>query len=224
MTENLKDLFEDELKDMYNAEQQILKALPKLIKAARSDELREALENHLDETQGHKERLEKIFSTLGLPAKGKTCDGIKGILAEGDDMVGEAGDNVIDACIAAAAQKVEHYEWSSYGTLKTWAVLLGHDDIATLLEQSETEEKAADAKLTEIAESFANDEAMTGERHEEEEEATATRSRGGEEEGEEDEDEGSPARGRSRSTAGVKSTTEASRRRDRAEKPTRSSR
>ena len=211
MTENLKDLFEDELKDMYSAEQQILKALPKLIKAARSDELREALENHLDETQGQKERLEKIFSTLGLPAKSRTCEGIKGILAEGDEMVGEAGDQVIDACIAASAQKVEHYEWSSYGTLKTWAVLLGHDDIATLLEESETEEKAADARLTEIAESFANDEALTGEREDEEEETQSRGRRAGEEE---EEDEERPSR--SRTPVGVKSTTEATRRRDRA--------
>ena len=168
--DNLKDLYKEELKDTYSAEQQILKALPKLIKACRSDELREALENHLHETEDHKSRLEQCLAEVGLPAKGKTCDGMKGILAEGDDAVGDAEDDVIDATIIASAQKVEHYEIATYGCLRAWAEVLGMEDAVRLLTQTLDEEKAADAKLTEAAETFANTFAAQGEGMEDEDE------------------------------------------------------
>ena len=193
---NLKDLFQEELKDIYNGESQILKTLPKLIRAAQSDELRDALEQHLEETEGQKQRLEKIFSNLGIPAKGKTCEGLMGIIAEGDATLDEVGDAATDAAIVAAAQKVEHYEMATYGTLRTWAEQLGHDDAVTLLEQSLEEEKAADQKLTQLAESFVNEAAEGGEEGEEDGdfEASAT--------GEEVEEEvGVMARGRSGSSS-----------------------
>lgn len=168
--DNLKDLYKEELKDAYNAEQQILKALPKLIKACRSDELREALEHHLHETEDHKSRLEQCLAECGLPAKGKTCDGMKGILAEGDDAVGDAENDVIDATIIASAQKVEHYEIATYGCLRAWAEVLGMEDAVRLLTQTLDEEKAADAKLTEAAETFANAFAAQAEGTEDEDE------------------------------------------------------
>ena len=161
--DNLKDLYKEELKDAYNAEQQILKALPKLIKSCRSDELRDALENHLHQTEEHKTRLEQCLGEVGLPAKGKTCDGMKGIIAEGDDLVGDAEDDVMDATIIAAAQKVEHYEIATYGCLRTWAETLGLEHSVRLLQQTLDEEKEADAKLTEEADSFANAFAAQGE-------------------------------------------------------------
>lgn len=173
-TENLRKLFIEELKDIYSGETQILKALPKLAKAAHNDELRDALEEHLEASRGHKERLEKIFLDLGVPAKAKTCEGIKGIIAEGDNAIDDAGDAVIDACIIAAAQKVEHYEIATYGTLRTWAGLLGEDHAAGLLEQTLEEEKEADETLTQLAESFANAEAESGHEEEEGEEIEAS--------------------------------------------------
>ena len=217
---NLKDLFQEELKDIYNGESQILKTLPKLIRAAQSEELREALEQHLEETEGQKQRLETIFSNLGLPAKGKTCEGLKGIIEEGDSTLDEVEDAATDAAIVAAAQKVEHYEMATYGTLRTWAEHLGHDDVVNLLQQTLDEEKAADQKLTQIAESFVNEEAEAGEGDEDEGEEYSGRAVGEEEE----EEEGVVARGRSDSSSGSSSSgssrggsqgTQASRRRDR---------
>ncbi len=214
-TENLKKLFVEELKDMYSGEAQILKALPKLVKAAHNDELRDALEEHLEVSRGHKERLEKIFEELGIPAKAKTCEGLKGIIAEGDSTVEEAGDKVIDAAIIASAQKVEHYEMATYGTLRTWAQQIGEDRAASLLEQTLNEEKEADSKLTELAESFANAEAESGEEEEEEEV-------GGETEeldfgAEHEEEEVTARRGPGRPKKNASSTTSA-RRRDRSAK------
>jgi ferritin-like metal-binding protein YciE len=207
--DNLKDLFEEELKDLYNAEGQILKALPKLIRAARSRELRDALQNHLQETEQQKQRLERIFTDLGLPAKGKNCEGMKGIIEEGDSMVEEAGEKVIDACIIAAAQKVEHYEWASYGTVRTYADMLGHEDAVELLQESLDEEQAADETLTKLAEAFANEQALSGAEGEEDEAGA----RSSEESEEEEETVG--ARGRAKQSTGSSQGTSASRRRDR---------
>jgi len=208
--DNLKDLFQEELKDLYSAESQILKAMPKLIRAARSRELRDALQNHLRETEQQKQRLERIFTDLGLPAKSKTCEGMKGILVEGDSMVEEAGEKVIDACIIAAAQKVEHYEWASYGTVRTYADMLGHEEAVELLQETLDEEQAADETLTKLAEAFANEQAMSGEEGEEDE--GESRARSSEESEEEEETVGARSRGRpSGSTQGAP----ANRRRDR---------
>jgi len=158
--ESLADLLQDELKDIYDAEKQLTKALPKLAKKATNEQLREAIEQHLQETEGHVERVEQAFEMLGLPAKGKKCEGMQHLIAEGNDMIGDAEeDGTRDALMIAAAQKVEHYEIAAYGTLRTWANLLGKTDAAAIFEEILEEEKAADAKLTEIAESFVNEEA-----------------------------------------------------------------
>ena len=149
----LSDLYVEELRDLYNAERQILKALPKMIKAASRDELKEALESHRQETEGHVSRLEQIFEYLGKNAKGKTCHGMEGVLSEGAELIEEDPDpEVLDAGIIAAAQRVEHYEIAAYGTARTYAQILGEDDAATLLEQTLEEEKATDERLTSIAE------------------------------------------------------------------------
>ena len=166
--ENLKDLLEDELKDLYHAEGQILKALPKLVKAAQDEDLRQAFEDHLEETRGQKERLEQVFEMLGIPAKGKPCEGMKGIIEEGDELMEEIEGAVTDAALIAAAQKVEHYEIASYGCVRTWAMALGEDEVATLLQQTLDEEKAADVKLTEIATTCANRAAEEGDEEGEE--------------------------------------------------------
>lgn len=159
-TMTLHDLFLDELRDIYNAERQITKALPKMIKATSHDELRSALENHLEETEGQIERLDEIFSTLGEKARGKTCDGMAGIIEEGKKVLEQkADDETKDAAVVAAAQRVEHYEIAAYGTLVAWANAMGHDDVASLLEASLEEEKAADEKLTQVAESGLNEQA-----------------------------------------------------------------
>jgi ferritin-like metal-binding protein YciE len=176
--ESLQDLMQDELKDIYDAEKQLTKALPKLAKKASNEQLRDAIEQHLQETEGHIERLDQVFDLLGLPARGKKCEGMQHLIAEGNDMISEAEeDSTRDAVMIASAQKVEHYEIASYGTLRTWANLLGKSEVAALLEETLEEEKQADAKLTEIAESFVNEQAA---------------SEGEDEEGE----EGRPARGR----------------------------
>src|SRR6201986_4934085 len=131
---DLNDLFVDTLKDIYYAEKQIYKSLPKMAKAASSDQLRAAFEKHHDETEGQIERLEKIFELLGKPARGKKCDAIEGILDEGKEIMEEYKDApALDAGLLAAAQAIEHYEISRYGTLKTWAEELGHADAAKLL-------------------------------------------------------------------------------------------
>lgn len=160
MDNDLHELFLDELEDMLHAEQQITKALPKLIKVTESDELRTALEAHLEETNGHVSRLEQVFESLDEKSKAKTCKGMKGILDEGDEIVKEMKEtSALDAAIIASAQKVEHYEIASYGTLIAWAEQMGHADAARLLKETLQEEKAADEKLSEIALSTANHEA-----------------------------------------------------------------
>jgi len=157
----LSDLFEDELRDVYDAEKQILKALPKIIKASSNDELRQALSSHLEETRGQVQRLERAFESLDLKPKGKHCAGMAGILEEGSDLLEEDGDDaVLDAAFIAGCQRVEHYEITAYGTLMAWAKLLGYRDAFNLLKANEQEEKAADAKLSKLAESTVNQQAV----------------------------------------------------------------
>jgi ferritin-like metal-binding protein YciE len=161
--DSLEPLFVEELRDIYNAENQLIKALPKMAKAASSAELKSAFEEHLEQTRGHVERIEEIFEELGKPAKGKTCKAMKGLIEEGSEMMEEDGeDSVIDAAIIAAAQKVEHYEIASYGTVRAWAAQLGKDDAVDLLQQTLDEESEANEKLTELAESAINVEAEAG--------------------------------------------------------------
>jgi ferritin-like metal-binding protein YciE len=154
---NLNDLFLDTLKDIYYAEKQILKALPKMAKAAHSDKLRAAFEKHHGETEGQVERLEQVFELMDKPARGKTCDAIQGILDEGKEIMDEyKGSEVLDAGMIAAAQAVEHYEISRYGTLKQWANQLGIKDAVRLLDQTLQEEKKTDENLTSLAEAAVN--------------------------------------------------------------------
>ncbi len=151
---SLQDLLMDELKDLYSAEKQITKALPKLVKAASSPDLRDAFQTHLEETNGHVERLEKVFEILGKKGTGKTCEGMKGVLAEGSEVAGEIGKGELrDAGLITAAQRVEHYEIAAYGGVREYAKLLGHSDIVQLLEATLKEEEAADKKLTTVAKS-----------------------------------------------------------------------
>jgi ferritin-like metal-binding protein YciE len=157
---NLSALFLDTLKDIYYAEKQIYKSLPKMAKAASSDQLRNAFEKHHDETEGHIERLEKIFNLLGKPARGKKCDAIEGILDEGEEIMDEYKDApALDAGLLAAAQAVEHYEISRYGTLKSWADKLSMNEAVKLLDQTLAEEKKTDDTLSKIAVSAVNAEA-----------------------------------------------------------------
>ena len=157
---DLNELFLDTLKDIYYAEKQILKALPKMAKAATSDKLRAAFEKHQDETEGQIGRLEQIFDLLGKPARGKKCDAIEGILDEGKEIMEEyKGCEALDAGLLAAAQAVEHYEISRYGTLRTWARELGLEEAADLLQETLSEEEATDEALTEIAETVVNQKA-----------------------------------------------------------------
>ena len=150
--ESLRDLFVDELKDLYSAENQILKALPKMIKKAASKELKSGFEQHLKETQGHVERLEKIFQELDESPRGKKCKGMEGIIADGKEWMEEdAEPEVMDAGLIGAAQHVEHYEMAGYGCVRTYAELLGHSNFADLLQQTLDEEKATDEKLTQLA-------------------------------------------------------------------------
>ena len=149
--ENLQELFVEELRDVYDAEKQITKALPKMAKAVESDELRAAFEEHLDITRMQINRLEEVFKSLGLAARGKTCDGMKGLLEEGQSHMEELDGSTLDAALIGAAQRVEHYEIAAYGTLATWADLLGYQDAKDLLGQTLEEEKEADEKLTGIA-------------------------------------------------------------------------
>jgi ferritin-like metal-binding protein YciE len=154
---NLNDLFLDTLKDIYYAEKQILKALPKMAKAAQSDKLRAAFEKHHGETEGQVERLEKIFELIDKPARGKTCDAIQGILEEGKEIMDEyKGSEALDAGMLAGAQAVEHYEISRYGTLKQWAQQLGLQDAVRLLDETLQEEKKTDETLTSLAKAAVN--------------------------------------------------------------------
>jgi ferritin-like metal-binding protein YciE len=148
----LKELYIDELKDIYNAENQLVKALPKMAKAANSEELRTGFEEHLEQTRGHVQRLEQIFKELGEKPSGKKCKGMEGLVAEGQEMMGEDfEDDLMDAALISAAQRVEHYEIAAYGTVRTYAELLGEDTAAQLLEQTLEEEKETDQKLTDMA-------------------------------------------------------------------------
>ena len=160
---NLDDLFLEELKDIYHAEIQLVKALPKIARKVSSDKLRETIEQHWEETKTHVERLEEIFEKLGQSPKTKTCEAMKGLLDEGDEILSAtAEDAVRDAGIICAAQKVEHYEIASYGCLRTFATLLGREDVTELLDQTLEEEKHADQILTQIAENEINVEASAG--------------------------------------------------------------
>jgi ferritin-like metal-binding protein YciE len=157
----LKDLFVDELKDLYSAETQIVKALPKMAEAASTPQLKQAFEQHLQQTQGHVQRLEQIFSKMGENGKGKVCKGMQGLLAEGDERISEKGEpSVKDAGLIADAQRVEHYEIAAYGSARTYAERLGEREAASLLEQTLNEEKQADEKLTQVAEGLVNQQAQ----------------------------------------------------------------
>ena len=148
----LKELYVDELKDIYNAENQLVKALPKMAKAATSDDLRTGFEEHLEQTRGHVQRLEQIFKALGEKPTGKKCKGMEGLVAEGQEMMDEDfEDDLMDAALISAAQRVEHYEIAAYGTVRTYAELLGEDEAVTLLEQTLEEEKETDQKLSDLA-------------------------------------------------------------------------
>ncbi len=150
----LEELLMNELKDLYSAEKQIVRALPKLAKAASTPALQQALQNHLEETRGQVERLEQIADIVGKKLTGKTCNGMKGVLEEGSEVLEEVEEgSVRDAAMIGAAQRVEHYEMAGYGTARDFARLLGLDDVAELLEQTLKEEKAANQKLTAISKS-----------------------------------------------------------------------
>lgn len=160
---DLESLFVHELKDLHSAETQLIKALPKMAKAAKSNDLRSAFESHLKETEQQVERLEKILSGLDAKAGGQKCKGMEGLIAEGESVIKDAqGDAVIDAALIAAAQRVEHYEVAGYGCARTFAQRLGHNDAADLLEKSLQEEEQADKKLTQVAEKSANERAVAG--------------------------------------------------------------
>jgi ferritin-like metal-binding protein YciE len=166
----LKELYIDELRDLYNAENQLLKAIPKMAKASTSDDLRQGFEAHLEQTKGHVQRLEQIFKELGEKPSGKKCKAMEGLVAEGAETLGEDyEDEVMDAAIIGAAQRIEHYEIAAYGTVRTFAELLGEETAVQLLEQTLEEEKETDQKLTDLA-SEINVEAM-GENSGEEEDS-----------------------------------------------------
>ena len=184
--DNLREALVEELRDLYNAEKQLVKALPKMAKGANSDELREAFESHLEETEGQVVRLERVFELLDEKPRGKHCAGMAGLIEEGSEKLQEdMEDSVLDASLIAAAQKVEHYEISGYGTLIAWAEALGLNEVVEVLNETLEEEKAADEKLSALAESGINQAATAGESEEEsddmeddeEEETTSARSR-----------------------------------------------
>lgn len=172
----LRELYIDELKDLYNAETQLVKALPKLAKAASSEELRQGFEDHLEQTKEHVERLEKIFESLDESPKGKKCAGMEGLIKEGSEAMEEDYEGaVMDAALIGAAQRVEHYEIAGYGTASEFANLLGEEDHASLLKQTLEEEKETDEKLTELAKTI-NSQANEGEESEEAEEGMEAQS------------------------------------------------
>ena len=155
--DSLEKLFIEELKDIYNAEKQLTRALPRMAKAAESPELEQAFTKHLKETEGQIQRLERVFKELGQAARGKKCKGMEGLIEEGKEMMEEEGEpEVLDAALIASAQKVEHYEIAAYGCLRTYAELLGYSEAAQLLQQNLEEEEAADKKLTQLGESGLN--------------------------------------------------------------------
>jgi ferritin-like metal-binding protein YciE len=184
--DTLQELYLEQLQDIYDAEKQLTKALPKMAKSATNDELKAAFEQHLEQTEEHVSRLERVFEELGEKPKGKKCKAMQGLLEEGKEMMEEdASEEVMDAGLIGAAQKVEHYEIATYGTLRTYAELLGFDDQADLLQETLDEEKDTDENLTELAVSCVNLEAEEGEDEEEEEE-----------EGEENTEKAQPAKGK----------------------------
>ena len=155
----LKDVYVDELRDLYSAEQQLIKALPKMAKAATSEDLRQGFEEHLEQTKGHAQRLEEIFQALGESIKGKKCKGMEGIVAEGAEVISEDYEGAaMDAAIISAAQRVEHYEIAGYGSVHAYATILGETEAANLLERTLNEEKETDQKLTDLSETI-NEEA-----------------------------------------------------------------
>ena len=159
--QTLDDLYTDMLKDLYSAEKQLVKALPKLAKNAQSSDLQRAFQEHLKQTEGHVERIERIFSDLGSSPRGKKCVGMEGLVEEGNELLqAQVDPDVLDAGLIAAAQKVEHYEIASYGTVRTWAQRLGYNEAAQLLQQTLDEEGDANKKLTQLAESHINMEAQ----------------------------------------------------------------
>jgi ferritin-like metal-binding protein YciE len=179
---SLHDLYVEELRDLYNAENQLLKALPRMAKAASHPDLKAAFTEHLEVTRGQVERLAGLFEELGEKPTGKKCKAMEGLVAEGKDVIDEDGEPAVkDAALIAAAQRVEHYEIAGYGCVRTFATLLGYTDAAELLQQTLDEEREADEKLTELAESVINIEADEEDGEE------------GEEEGESEEDEEAPA-------------------------------
>ena len=175
----LQTLLVDELRDIYHAERQLVRALPKLAKAASSPELREALESHLTETEGHVTRLEQAFDILDEAAKTKTCAGMLGIVEEGSDLIKEkARGSALDAGIIAGAQRAEHYEIAAYGSVMAWARALGHGNVVELLSSTLEEEKAADARLSELAEAGINEAAASAPNGQSREGRTGSRSSG----------------------------------------------
>jgi ferritin-like metal-binding protein YciE len=183
----LHDAFIDELRDTYDAEKQLIKALPKLAKASSSSDLKAAFEEHLEQTLKHVERLEQVFEELGESARGKHCEGIAGIIAEGKTIMDEDFDEMtMDACLIAAGQRAEHYEMAAYGTLIAWAEGMGHSDAAVLLQETLDEEKAADKKLSFLAEGGINQQAAEAAHPDEDEES--------EDDNEEEEERGTPVR------------------------------
>ncbi len=178
--ESLDELLAEELKDIYSAEKQLLRALPKMAKKASSPELKRALQEHTEMTQRQVERLEDVFEALGKPAKAKTCKAMQGLIEEASEIMDEdASPAVLDAGIIAAAQKVEHYEIASYGTVRTWARLCGQEEAAGLLQETLDEESQTDERLTELAESLVNPKAEEGGDEEESSGASAKKSSGG---------------------------------------------
>ena len=158
--DSLHDLYVSELKDLYNAENQLLKALPRMAKAAAAPELKAAFTEHLGVTRNQVERLDQIFAELGVSPKGKKCKAMEGLVEEGKELLGEDGNpSVLDAALIAAAQRVEHYEMAGYGCVRTFANLLGYEDAAALLQETLDEEGEADKRLTELAETVINAEA-----------------------------------------------------------------
>ena len=176
--DSLETLYVEELRDLYNAEQQILKALPKMAKAASSSNLQKGFQDHLQQTKAHVDRLDQIFADLGKSPKGKKCEAMEGLLKEGAELLdAEAEPSVLDAALIAAAQRVEHYEIAGYGCVRTYAELLGHGEATTLLQQSLDEEKSTDVKLTKLAVGSINTEAVEPENGSEKKSSTQKRAR-----------------------------------------------
>lgn len=170
--ESIRELMIDQMKDLYDAEKQLVKALPKMAKAANNDDLREAFENHLEQTRGHVTRLEQAFEMMDEKAKSKPCAAMKGLIQEGSETMAEDfSEPLLDSAIICAAQKVEHYEIAGYGSVCAWAKSIGMDDVAELLEETLNEEKEADEKLTEIAGPILSEAESANAEGEEEEEA-----------------------------------------------------